>query len=68
MRPRNPGWLSVAAAADLLGRDASTLWRWKKEGLLDQVRTEQFGKYTYYWRPDIEALKARLDAGPDDEA
>ena len=67
MRPRNVNWLSVAAAAELLEVDASTLWRWKRGGLLDQVRTEQFGAYTYYWRPDIEALKARLDAGPDEQ-
>ena len=64
MRPRNPNWLKVADAAALLDVDPSTLWRWKRAGLLTDVRTEVFGKTRYYWQPDIEALRDRLEAGP----
>ena len=67
MRPLNPNWLKVSEAAALLGRDASTLWRWQREGQLADVRTERFGKTLYYWRPDIQALKTRLEAGPNEE-
>ena len=67
MRPRNANWLKVADAAELLGVDSSTLWRWKRNGQLDEVRTEKFGAFTYYWRPDIGALRERLEAGPDEE-
>lgn len=66
MRPRNPNWLRVTDAAAVLEVDASTLWRWKTKGQLDQVRTEKFGKFTYYWKPDLETLRDRLEAGPEE--
>jgi len=65
MRPRSPDWLSRKQAADLLGIDTSTLHRWRTAGLLAEVRTAVFGKYTYFARADVLALKERLEAGPD---
>lgn len=64
MRPREP-WISRKVAAALLGVDTATLHRWRVEGQIADVRTWKAGEYVYYHRADVEALKRRLETGPD---
>ena len=61
MRPRGP-WLKVSDAADILGVAPVTLWKWRKAGMIDQVRTRKEGAYTYYHVDDIRALARRLES------
>lgn len=68
MRPRSVDWLSVSQAAKIIGVDRTTLFKWRKAGQLEGVRTQKAGAYVYYWRPDVEAFRDRLAAGPDEPA
>lgn len=61
MRPRGP-WLKVSDAADILGVAPVTLWKWRKNGVINEVRTRREGAYTYYHVDDVRALARRLES------
>lgn len=66
MRPRSVDWISAQAVADVCGVSVATVHRWRANGDLDGVvRTQKFGAFTYYWRPDVVALRDRLSAPPE---
>lgn len=63
-RPR-PGWLTFTQAADRLGVDRSTLWRWRKAGRLEAVRFVEAGREVYVNESDLEAWdRARFGETP----
>lgn len=66
MPNRDPRWLRASEAADLVGVDKSTLWRWLRAGRLSDVKTYRPGSETFYWKPDLEAF-VRQRGGEIDE-
>ena len=66
MRPRSADWISAQGVADVCGVAVATVHLWRANGDLDGVvRMQRFGAFTYYWRPDVVALRDRLSAPPE---
>jgi predicted DNA-binding transcriptional regulator AlpA len=51
-------WLSVSAAARLIGVDRVTLWQWNKVGK-GPAQVQVAGRKPVYYRPDVEAWLGR---------
>lgn len=65
---KDPRWLTRAEAAQLIGVDVVTVWRWSKPGgRLADVRTYTPGKQTMYWRDDIVAFVRQHGGQVDDQ-
>jgi excisionase family DNA binding protein len=68
--PRDPRWLTIEKAGEVLGVSRVTFWRLASKGELPGVRTFRPSKTTYYWQPDLERLVAerggRIDDGDDE--
>lgn len=67
MPNRDPRWLRASEAADLVGVDKSTIWRWQRAGRLSDVKTYRPGTETLYWRPDLEAFVRQRGGDVGDE-
>lgn len=65
--PRDPRWLTVSQAADLLGVSRYTLWRRHEAGRLPGwVRTFKPAAQVYYWQEDIERLRREAESHPQE--
>ena len=65
--PRDPRWLSVSQAADILGISRFTLWRMHESNRLPAwVRTFKPSSQMFYWREDIERLRREAESHPQE--
>lgn len=61
MPKARPGWLTFQQAADKLGIDRTTLYRWRRDnrgGLSDRVRFQSLGRETYVNEAELDAWDA----------
>jgi len=61
--PNLHDFITVGAAADMIGVSPATLRNWDRSGKLKAARNPM-NRYRLYQREDIEALLARIQKGP----